>query len=76
MGISRSTGPGRPLVVSDIDAEQMMIRKIDQLKEMLKPTAAVVVQLDIDHEEAVRVFRDLLQQGGDGQRPDRKGNSS
>jgi GntR family transcriptional regulator len=64
--------PGRPLVVGELDQEQMMIRKIDQLKESLRPTVSVVRQLDIDREEAVRVFHDMLQSGGDGQRPEHK----
>ena len=29
-----------------------------------------------EREEAVRIFRDMLQEGGDGRRPDRKDNSS
>jgi GntR family transcriptional regulator len=68
--------PGRPLIISEMDAEQMMIRKIDKLKEILEPTVAIVVQLEIDREEAVRLFRDMLHKGGDGQRPDRKENPS
>ena len=52
--------PGRPLVVKALDHDEIQDRKTDRLRESLSATVTMVQQLGIEKEEAVRVFRDLL----------------
>ena len=52
--------PGRPLVVKELGAEAIQDSKHNQLRESLRPTVTMVHQLGIDHDEALDVFRDLL----------------
>jgi GntR family transcriptional regulator len=52
--------PGRPLVVKALESTEMRDRKIDRLKESLAATVTVVRQLGIDDDQAVRVFREML----------------
>ena len=52
--------PGRPLVVKALEAEALRDSKHSQLRESLRPTVTMVHQLGIDHEEALDVFLDLL----------------
>lgn len=52
--------PGRPLVVKSLDSDQMRNQKIDQLRENLASAVTMVRQLGIEHDEAVRLFRRLL----------------
>jgi GntR family transcriptional regulator len=53
--------PGRPLIVSALESEALRDTKLDQLRASLAPTVTMMRQLGIDDEEAVRVFRDLLE---------------
>jgi GntR family transcriptional regulator len=53
--------PGRPLAVKAMSDEQMKRSKIDQLRDSLAESARIVRQLDIDRDEAARLFRDLVQ---------------
>jgi GntR family transcriptional regulator len=53
--------PGRPLIVSALESEALRDTKLDQLRSSLAPTVTMMRQLGIDDEEAVRVFRDLLE---------------
>lgn len=69
--------PGRPLVVRAVATEQMEVRKMDQLRESLKPTITMISQLAIGRDEALRVFREMLEQvdrpdapRSDGPRPE------
>ena len=52
--------PGRPVVVKSIDGRELRDRKIDQLRESLASTVTVVQQLGIDKNEALSLFRTLL----------------
>ena len=52
--------PGRPLIVKEFRDDQMQAKKMDQLRESLVSTVTVVRQLGIDHEEALRVLREML----------------
>jgi GntR family transcriptional regulator len=53
--------PGRPLVVKDVETDEVGRRKIDQLRESLEPTVRVVRQLGIDKREALEVFDGMLE---------------
>ncbi len=52
--------PGLPLIVKDFVGDQLQARKMDQLKEDLRSSAIMVAQLGIGHDEALTVFRTLL----------------
>ena len=52
--------PGRPLVVKTLENTEMRDQKLDRLKESLAATVTVVRQLGIDGNEAIEVFRRLL----------------
>jgi len=52
--------PGRPVVVKPVDGRAMRDRKIDQLRESLAATVTMVHQLGIGKNEAVSLFRALL----------------
>jgi len=56
--------PGRPVVVKSIDSREMRDRKIDQLRESLTSTVTMVQQLGIDKNEALSLFRVLLDESG------------
>jgi GntR family transcriptional regulator len=60
--------PGRPLRVKATDDDEGRARKIDQLREALNPSATVAKQLDIDPEEALRLFAELLRDNDDRER--------
>lgn len=53
--------PGRPLVVKAVDAVELHDRKIEQLKESLFPSVAIVRQLEIPAAEARRIFTEMLE---------------
>ena len=57
--------PGRPLVVKALDDGQLQDRRTDQLRASLAPAIRMIQQMGIGDEEAIRVFRDLLRDGGD-----------
>jgi GntR family transcriptional regulator len=67
--------PGRPLVVKSQTDEQVQERKIDQLRESLTQTVTIIRQLGINHDEALKVFIDLLKDGDEDPTDDRKGNN-
>ena len=52
--------PGRPLVVKALASTEIGDQKIDRLRESLATTVTVVRQLGIDDDQAVQVFRELL----------------
>jgi GntR family transcriptional regulator len=54
--------PGRPLVVKALASTEIGDRKIDRLRESLATTVTVVRQLGIEGDQAVEVFRELLDQ--------------
>lgn len=53
--------PGRPLVVTQLESEQVRDKKMDQLRESLASTVRTVKQLGIEYEEAIKIFREMLQ---------------
>ena len=55
--------PGRPLVVRPLGGEQILDRKIERLRESLASTVTMTRQLGVPADDAVRVFREMLQQG-------------
>ncbi len=52
--------PGRPLVVAPLDPADLDIEKLDRLRASLADAVRAAKQLGIDPDEAIRVFRDLL----------------
>jgi GntR family transcriptional regulator len=52
--------PGRPLVVKQLETEQVQHQKIDQLSKALEPIVTMVRQLGIDSDAAVSLLGDLL----------------
>ena len=52
--------PGRPVVVKPVDGRAMRDRKTDQLRESLATAVTMVHQLGIAKNEAVALFRALL----------------
>ncbi len=57
--------PGRPLIVRAVEEEQASQRKIDQLRESLAPLATMVRQLEIDPQDALQLFSELLHGEGE-----------
>jgi GntR family transcriptional regulator len=53
--------PGRPLVVRSRKPGEMESTRREQLQRTLRPVVTVVRQLEIPSEEAVDLFRDLLE---------------
>ncbi len=60
--------PGKPLVVADLGQAEIADRRVDQLRESLRQSVALVRQLEIDEAEAAELFRKLLadSQPGEG----------
>ena len=58
--------PGRPLVVSALADSELELAKLDRLRASLGDAVRAARQLDIDPEDAVRIFGELLA-GGDGE---------
>jgi GntR family transcriptional regulator len=57
--------PGRPLVVAAMDATEIELEKIAQLRTSLTEAVRVARQLGVDADEALRIFRELLQGASD-----------
>jgi GntR family transcriptional regulator len=57
--------PGRPLRVRATDEDEGRTRRIDQLREALRPAATVARQLEVDPDEALRVLAELLRNSED-----------
>ena len=62
--------PGRPLVVRPLETDQMLDRKLDQLRESLTATVTMVRQLGIRQEDALEIFQRLLDGPGTPSPPD------
>ncbi len=54
--------PGRPHVVSERRDEKVLATKLEQLEQELRPVATKSRQLELDPDDAVEVFRRLLEQ--------------
>jgi GntR family transcriptional regulator len=52
--------PGRPLVVRPFDGAQLQTRRVDLVRENLRPVVALVRQLGLGEDEALRVFGELM----------------
>jgi len=52
--------PGLPVVVKPVDGGAMRDRKMDQLRESLATTVTMVQQLGVQTEDALSLFRALL----------------
>jgi len=56
--------PGRPLVVAEIDSDEMANCREDQLRTGLQPAVNLVRQLQISHDEAMITFKSMLTETG------------
>ena len=52
--------PGKALVVADLGLAEIGDRRLEQLRDSLRHSVALVRQLEIDEAEAVDLFRTLL----------------
>ena len=52
--------PGKPLVVADMGQGDIDDRRLEQLRETLRPAINLVRQLEIDDADAVALYRELL----------------
>jgi GntR family transcriptional regulator len=57
--------PGRPLVVSGVAPDELRSRKIDQLRESLRPLVTVARQLGFSQADAVSIFGEMFEEGAD-----------
>jgi GntR family transcriptional regulator len=57
--------PGRRLVVSGVAPDELRSRKVDQLKESLRPAATAARQLGISRSDATQIFEEMLAEGDD-----------
>ena len=57
--------PGRPLVVSGVAAYELRSRKVDQLRQSLRPMVTVAKQLGVSRSDAVRIFDGMFDDGAD-----------
>jgi len=53
--------PGRPLVVAEMEPADLDLEKVNQLQSALGEAVRAARQLDIDPEEALQIFGDLLE---------------
>jgi GntR family transcriptional regulator len=53
--------PGRPVAVKAVGEAEIRNRKLERLKRNLAPTVTMVRQLKIDREEALKAFREMLE---------------
>ena len=56
--------PGRPLVVADIDGNELANCREDQLRLGLQPAVNLVRQLEISVDEAINTFESMLNESG------------
>ena len=52
--------PGRLLIVKSLQEDRIMAEKIDQLRQELRATVRIVQKLSVDHDEALVLFRQML----------------
>ena len=57
--------PGRPSVVAPLAADAKVSQGLEQLRSALSPAVSAARQLAVSPDEAVRVFRDLLESSDD-----------
>jgi len=61
--------PGRPLVVAAMDADEIELEKMEQLRTSLTEAVRVAHQLGVDTEEALTTYRELLQGAPEEEKP-------
>jgi len=54
--------PGRPLVVKAVESGELDDRRVEQVRQSLAATVTAVRQLDMDAGEAVRLFKEMLEE--------------
>ena len=64
--------PGRPLVVADLGQGAMADRRLEQLRDALRPATVLVRQLGIEDEEALDLFREMLSDHESGKGKDER----
>ena len=57
--------PGKPLVVAQLDPGTIERTKIDQLRSALAAAARAARQLEVDPDQALAIFQELLSEGPD-----------
>ncbi len=60
--------PGLPLVVAEVTENQLVESRRQQLESSLKPVVNLVQQLAVPQDEAVEIFRSLLEKTGGNDR--------
>ena len=65
--------PGRPLVVSGIAPEELRSRKVDQLRESLRPIVTVARQLGFTRGDALAIFDEMFDEDGSGSETESEG---
>ncbi len=61
--------PGRPLVVAALDATEIELEKIEQLRASLSDAVRVARQLGVDTDEALTIYRELLDGAPEEEKP-------
>jgi GntR family transcriptional regulator len=61
--------PGRPLVVASLDAGEIEIERVEQLRTSLAEAVRVARQLGVPPDEALSIYRELLQGASDEEQP-------
>ncbi len=56
--------PGLTLVVAQAAADQLQVRRLEQLEARLKPAAALARRLHVSADDAIALFRRLLHADG------------
>jgi GntR family transcriptional regulator len=57
--------PGRPLVVGELDPEELEVEKIDRLRASLTDAVRAALQLGLENDEALRVYGELLEEASE-----------
>jgi GntR family transcriptional regulator len=61
--------PGRPLMVAAMDAAEIELQKIEQLRASLAAAVRVARQLGVPPDEALSIYKELLQGASDEEQP-------
>jgi len=61
--------PGKPLVVADLDASEIALEKIEQLRTSLAEAVRVARQLGVGTDQALTTYRELLEGAPAGEKP-------
>ena len=67
--------PGRPLVVRALPSAEKQTQRLDRLRQSLGPSITVVRQLGIPGDQALQVFREMLD-GADPGGPEEDGEAA